>query len=64
MRVKMTDTTAELTRIAGLEHERYMKACQELLNGNPYDGDWLEQLHAATEKADTAMKASWADVDD
>lgn len=51
MRVKMTDTTAELTRIAGLEHERYMKACQELLNGNPYDGDWLEQLHAATEKA-------------
>lgn len=63
MRLKMSDTTTELTRIAGLEHERFMNACREVLNGNPYDGDWLEQLRVAMEKADAAMKASWVPVD-
>ena len=64
MRLKMSDTTTELTRLAGLEHERFMNACREVLNGNPYDGDWLEQLRVAMEKADDAMKASWVPVDD
>lgn len=64
MRVKMSETSAELTRVAGLEHERYIKACNELLNGNPYDGDWLSQLHTAMTKADEAMKASWVAVHD
>lgn len=63
MRLKMSDTTAELTRVAGLEHERFMNACREVLNGNPYDGDWLEQLRLAMEKADADMKASWTPVD-
>ena len=63
MRVKMSDDTAELTRLAGLEHERFMNACREVLNGNPYDGQWLETLRAAMQKADDAVKASWLDVD-
>ena len=63
MRVKTSDTTAELTRLAKLEHERYLKACGEVLNGNPYDGDWLESLRAGVEKADAAMRASWVAVD-
>lgn len=64
MRVKMSDATEELTRIAGLEHERYLSACREVLNGNPYDGKWLEQLRAAMQKSDDEVQASWVAVDD
>ena len=63
MRIKMSDTTAELTRLAGLEHDRFMNACREVLNGNPYDADWIDQLQAAMRKADEAMRASWVDPD-
>ena len=63
MRVKMSETTAELTRLSKLEHERFVKACEEVLNGNPYDGDWLEELRAGVEKADADLKASWVAVD-